>query len=76
MGNEEISLRWLSGISSAASGQIMIRTSRFPENWKYEIISGTGQIILQGKMELHGGTDYYQRESRNGFKRYLYIQGI
>jgi hypothetical protein len=32
----------------------MIRTSRFPEIWKYEIISGSGQIILQGKMDLHG----------------------
>jgi hypothetical protein len=53
MGNEE-SLRWLRGINSAASGQIMIRTSRFPEIWKYEIISGSGQIILQGKMDLHG----------------------
>jgi hypothetical protein len=52
MGNEEISLRWLPGISRAATGKILIRTSQFPVNWKYDIISVSGQIILQGKMDL------------------------
>jgi len=50
--NEKTSLRWLSGNRGALSGQIMIRTSQFPGIWKYEMISETGQVILQDKIEL------------------------
>ncbi len=51
-GNDEISLRWLPGTGNSSAGKIMIRTTLFPENWNYDIISINGQIILKGKMEL------------------------
>jgi hypothetical protein len=53
IGNNEISLRWLEGISSTTSGKILIRNSHFPEIWKFNIISISGQVILQGEIELH-----------------------